>query len=189
MDEAHIRTHRQTLLALAAESISHGLRQGRPIDVDLAAHPEELHIPGACFVTLKLCGELRGCIGTASAWRPLVADVAANAFAAAFEDPRFPPLAAVEHAEVSLSLSVLTPPAAMDVGGEADLLRKLRPRIDGLIIEAWGRRALFLPAVWEQLPEPHTFLAQLKRKAGLGYGEAEGLKAWRFQAVELSSED
>ncbi len=188
MDEARILAHREPLLALAAESIHHGLRHGRSPRIDLSAHPDELHAPGACFVTLKMRAELRGCIGTAIASRPLIEDVAANAFAAAFRDPRFPPLDDAEFAEVGLSVSVLTAPAPMGLVDETDLLARLRPRIDGLIIESGSRRALFLPSVWEQLADPGLFLAYLKRKAGIDADDGDGLTAWCFQAVELTVE-
>lgn len=142
--------------------------------------------PGACFVTLKRQGQLRGCIGSPQAWRPLGEDVIDNAAKAAFGDPRFPPLAASELDELTLSVSVLTPPVPMRFADQADLLAQLRPRIDGLIIEDGGRRALFLPSVWEQLPDPAQFLAHLKHKAGMTPDHwSPGFKASRFQAVEV----
>ncbi len=184
-----IRRHARTLIELAQASIRMGLASGRPLPVDLSSLPEALRAPGAAFVTLKNGGHLRGCIGSPSAYRPLAQDVAENAFAAAFRDPRFAPLTEAELAGLDLSVAVLTPPEPMTIAGEDDLLRQLRPRTDGLIIESHGRRALFLPAVWESLPEPAAFLAQLKHKAGLPPGApAPHLRAWRFQAVELAPE-
>ncbi len=113
-------------------------------------------------------------------------DVADNAFKAAFADPRFPPLGPDELDGLELSVSLLTPPKAMDFADEADLLAQLRPRVDGLIIEDGGRRALFLPSVWEQLPDKQAFLAQLKAKAGLAAGHwSPGFRASRFQAIEM----
>ncbi|MGE5514398.1 MAG: AmmeMemoRadiSam system protein B [Bacteroidota bacterium] len=142
--------------------------------------------PGACFVTLKLNGQLRGCIGSPQAWRPLGEDVVDNAAKAAFGDPRFAPLSADELDGLSLSVSVLTPPVPMRFTSESDLLSQLRPRIDGLIIEDGGRRALFLPAVWEQLPDAAEFLAHLKAKAGMPIDHwSPHFKASRFQAVEV----
>ncbi|MBF0334255.1 MAG: AmmeMemoRadiSam system protein B [Alphaproteobacteria bacterium] len=178
--------HGKALLDLARRSIRHALETGKPLKIDPATLPEALKAPGAAFVTLKRRGELRGCIGSVEAHRPLGEDVADNACGAAFSDPRFPPLAAEELDEVTLSVSVLTRPAPMAFASQADLLAQLRPRQDGLIIEDGGRRALFLPAVWETLPDPAGFLAHLKRKAGLAVDHWSGsFKAWRFAAIEL----
>jgi hypothetical protein len=123
--------------------------------------------PAATFVTLKLADELRGCIGSLKPMRPLGVDVRANAIAAAFRDPRFPPLAVVEYEAVSVEVSLLSADERLDVRDEDDLLARLRPDIDGLVIEYGHHRATFLPQVWESLPEPRGFLAALKRKAGL----------------------
>jgi AmmeMemoRadiSam system protein A len=144
---------------------------------------------GACFVTLKCNGQLRGCVGSPRAYRPLVEDVADNGFAAAFRDSRFPKLKAEEKQELSLSVSVLSPPTPMTFADESDLLKQIRPAVDGLIIEANGRRALFLPQVWESLPRPPAFLAQLKIKAGLKRDHwSSDFKAWRFTSEEVGSE-
>lgn len=134
---------------------------------DRAATPPEAHADGASFVTLKRHGTLRGCIGTLEACRPLADDIRHNACAAAFADPRFPPLTAAEWPEVTIDVSVLSPPEALPVADEADARRRLLPYEDGVILTCDGRRATFLPQVWEQLPDPREFLAELKRKAGL----------------------
>lgn len=176
------------LLKLAAVSIEHGLAHGAALPVKPDGQPAELAENGATFVTLKRQGQLRGCIGSSLAHRPLIVDVAANGFAAAFKDPRFPAVTATELPEIALSLSVLSAPAPMTFAGEADLLAQLRPDIDGLIIEDRGRRALFLPAVWKGLPEPPAFLRHLKLKARLDAGHwSDDFKAWRFIAAEVSS--
>lgn len=124
----------------------------------------------ATFVTLEIGGALRGCIGVLEAIRPLVVDVARNAFAAAFEDPRFPRLTRAELPRLDIHISVLTPPEPMHFDSEADLLRQIRPGIDGLILEDRGRRGTFLPSVWEQLPKPDEFFEHLRHKAGLPGG-------------------
>ncbi len=129
--------------------------------------PESLLTPGAAFVTLRIDGELRGCIGSLTAHRPLAEDVRHNAIAAAFEDPRFPPLSRREFERTTLEISILSPPEPFPVRDEADLLSHLRPGIDGLILEDATHRATFLPSVWEELPAPRDFLRQLKHKAGL----------------------
>jgi uncharacterized protein len=159
--------HRRMLREVARRSIDHGLSQGRALPVDPYQHDPELQQLGATFVTLKQAGILRGCIGTLEAERPLVTDVACNAFNAGFRDPRFSPLAVYEVEELELHISLLSPPEVIPARDEADLLAQLRPGIDGLILVEGRRRGTFLPAVWEQLPEPIDFLAHLKRKAGL----------------------
>jgi AmmeMemoRadiSam system protein A len=123
--------------------------------------------PGATFVTLTREGELRGCIGSLEARRALEVDVRANAVAAAFRDPRFPPLARREYEATQVEVSLLSAAVRIDFAGEEDLLRQLRPGVDGIVLESGYRRATFLPQVWESLPEPRDFLAALKRKAGL----------------------
>ncbi len=158
---------RGRLLEIAWDSIRHGLADGTPSRPDLAALPGSLTRPAATFVTLHARDDLRGCIGRLEASRPLAEDVAENAYAAAFQDPRFPPLQPSELEDLSLEISLLTPPEPMVFADEEDLLGQLRPGIDGLILEDWGRRGTFLPTVWESLPEPRPFLAALKGKAGL----------------------
>ena len=157
----------QTLLQLAEEAIRHALDTGRALQVAPDDYEEALRTPAACFVTLKKGGELRGCIGSLEAHRSMVEDVAHNADAAAFSDPRFPPLREEELAGLELDISLLTPAEEMEFDSEADLLSQIRPGIDGLIIEEGYRRGTFLPSVWEQLPHPEQFLQHLKLKAGL----------------------
>lgn len=138
--------------------------------------------PGATFVTLTLHDNLRGCIGTLEAWRSLAEDVCSNARAAAFRDPRFPPLSRDEWATTSVEVSLLQPPTALDFVDEEDARRQLRPGIDGLILEFGGHCGTFLPQVWESLPDPHDFLCQLKRKAGLPADFwAPGIRLLRYE--------
>ena len=174
-------TERAILLDIAARSIAHGLEHQRPLDLDPAEYPEPLRAIRATFVTLERHADLRGCIGVLDAFRPLVTDVARNAFAAAFEDPRFPPLRAAEYPELTLKLSVLTPAEPLSFGSEAELLAQIRPGVDGLILSDRGRRGTFLPSVWEQLPDPRDFLDHLKRKAGLPMGYwSDSLRVSRY---------
>ena len=181
--------HGPVLLRLAAESISHGLAWGKPVLVDKGMFAAELAANGACFVTLKQGGQLRGCVGSPRAHRPLIDDVAANAFAAAFADSRFPRLRPAERQGLSLSVSVLSSPEPLVFANEVALCAQLRPHVDGLIIECDGRSAVFLPQVWDVLPAPGLFLEQLKAKAGLdGHDRFFELKAWRFVAECVSSE-
>lgn len=180
--------HGPTLLHVAAAAIDHGLRRGQPMPVAATVYAEALQAPGASFVTLTAEGRLRGCIGSLRAFRPLVEDVAANAYAAAFRDDRFDPIEADEQPRLQLSVSVLNPPEQLHFDDEAQLLAQLRVGQDGLIIRAGGRRALFLPQVWETLGEPQAFLHHLKLKAGLQEGDAPAdLAAWRFTVEHVSS--
>ena len=129
--------------------------------------PAWLDEPAATFVTLTLNAQLRGCIGSIEAHHSLYDDVTHNARAAAHDDPRFPPLTADELPAVRIEVSVLTALQPLQFSSEADALRRLRPGIDGVVFEYGGRRATLLPQVWEQIPEPKDFMAQLKQKAGL----------------------
>lgn len=173
---------RTLLLALARCSIAHGLRDGEALPVDPRDYAEPLCAPGAAFVTLHRGGLLRGCIGHLEPIQPLVRDVAENAFAAAFRDPRFPPLRADELAELKISISVLAPAEPMPCATESELLAGLVPGRDGVILEAGRARGTFLPAVWEDLPEPRDFLRHLKRKAGLAIDAwPAALQAWRYR--------
>jgi len=121
----------------------------------------------ATFVTLTLHGALLGCIGSLEAYRPLIDDVQANAVAAAFHDPRFPPLTAAEFAAVEVEVSVLTALQPLPVANEAEAMASIRPGMDGVVLEYGSHRGTFLPQVWEQLPDPAQFMANLKQKAGL----------------------
>lgn len=158
---------RATLLEVARASIQHGLRHGQALPVQVEDYPATLRPNRATFVTLEKSSQLRGCIGTLAAYQPLVQDVAAHAYAAAFEDPRFPEVRPEEWPQLELFISVLSPPEALHFGSEDELLAQLQPGVDGLILQFRHCRATFLPAVWESLPDPYVFLAQLKHKAGL----------------------
>jgi AmmeMemoRadiSam system protein A len=158
---------RQRLHALAREAIRHGLSHHGPPALDLTALPAELRKPGACFVTLQTHGRLRGCIGSLDPRRPLAEDVNANAYAAAFADPRFPPLREEELAALEVHISIIGPPTPLACENEAHLLGLLRPGVDGLILRENETRATFLPSVWAELPRPRDFVRHLKQKAGL----------------------
>lgn len=156
------------LLSLARESIREGLESGHPTAVETDLWPAPLQARGASFVSLhRADGSLRGCIGTLQRRQSLVADVAEHAYAAAFRDPRFPPLTPGELAPITIELSVLSEPEPLPVSSEAELLASVQPGEDGLILEDGAHRGTFLPAVWASLPEPEDFVRELKRKAGL----------------------
>ena len=161
------KDHQQRLLDIAQRSIRHGLQTGKPMPVNLDDFPPDLTERRATFVTLQKHGQLRGCIGMLEATRPLAEDVAQNAFAAAFKDPRFPALSADEFSDLSIHISILTPAEPLAFSSEQDLIGQLQPGIDGLILQDGFRRGTFLPSVWETLPNPEQFLRHLKQKAGL----------------------
>lgn len=152
-----------TLIKLARDAIAE--RFGIPLP--LAPNESWLTEPGATFVTLTQNGNLRGCIGSLAAYRPLLEDVRTNAVAAAFRDPRFEPLQASEFPDTMVEVSLLSHLQPMVFEDEASALAQLRPGIDGVVFEYARYRSTFLPQVWEQLPTAESFLAQLKRKAGL----------------------
>lgn len=175
--------HGKLLLDLAIDSIEFGIHHGQPIDVEISDYPEALAEPRAAFVTLTIRNDLRGCIGSIEACRPLVRDIAHNAYAAAFSDPRFPPLEENEFEQLIIHLSILSEPEPIACASEKELLVNLRPYVDGLILEEGGRRGTFLPAVWESLPDPKLFLAHLKEKTGLSADYwPENIRAYRYQA-------
>lgn len=169
------------LREIALEAIKYGLTQENHLPVDTSRYPRSLQQPGASFVTLHRNGQLRGCIGTLEAHQPLVNDVAYNAYAAAFNDPRFPPLSTDELEGLEIHISVLTPAVPMVFESEQDLLRQIRPGMDGLVLEDGNHRGTFLPAVWESLPDKTSFLQHLKQKAGLPpYYWSDTIKVSRY---------
>lgn len=186
---AVIARHGRALLGLAAASIRFPL-QGRKLAIGPADVPGELAAPGAAFVTLMHGARLRGCVGSHRAWRPLVTDVIENAAAAAFAEPRFPPLAASELAGLSVSVSLLTAATPVAAASEAELLRALRPGRDGVILVHGPFRGLFLPQMWDQLPEPAEFMAWLKRKAGLPETYwSKTVRVSRFETLSVKADD
>lgn len=164
---SHHRDQRgETLLSLARQAIEERFTGEPVVKPDLPWLYEER----ATFVTLTDRGQLRGCIGSLEPSRPLYDDVIANARAAAFRDPRFPPVRQEELGEMEIEVSVLSPIVPFPVSSKADLIERLRPGRDGVVLQLGERRATFLPSVWEQLPDPRDFLAHLERKAGLPGG-------------------
>lgn len=183
------KSQQRRLLQLALASIQHGLTHGNPLIPRLDEYPPKLQAQAATFVTLKIGKALRGCIGHLEPMAPLAVDVAKNAHAAAFEDPRFEPLKSDELARLDIDISILTPAEPMEVKSEAELLAQLRPGIDGLILEDSGHRATFLPSVWEQLPRPKDFVHALKRKANLPLEHwSAQMKVSRYQSHAFGAE-
>ena len=179
---------RARLIEISRESIDSGLETGGPCEVDLDSCTAALRDERASFVTLEINGNLRGCIGNLSAYRALASDVAENAWAAAFQDPRFGPLLPSEADSLDIAVSVLSPQETLEVAGEEDLLAQLRPGIDGLVVEEGSRRATFLPHVWESLEDPHVFLSQLRYKAGMPLDYwSDGLRFKRYTTETFQS--
>lgn len=188
-DVPHVsEEHRRLLLAVADEAVRTALVEHRPNLPEPDTFPEGLREPGACFVTLR-CGErLLGCIGSMEPRRPLVLDVAANAVAAAFDDPRMPAVTASDYREMEIKISVLTPLEPLDVRSLDELAAAVRPGIDGLLVTAGPARGTFLPSVWEQLPAVEEFLDHLWVKAGLQAGSwPEGIVVERYGTQEFGS--
>jgi len=182
------KSEQRQLLALARESIQHGLDHGKSIPVDVASFSLALQEPGAAFVTLEKQGQLRGCIGSVEAYRSLVEDVAEHGWNAAFQDHRFRPLTSTEF--LHLHISVLTQPEAMIIDSEKDLKHQLVPGKDGLIIRDGHHRGLFLPAVWDKLPDVDSFLSHLKQKAGLPRDYwSDSISCQKFHSFEFSEAD
>lgn len=171
------RERGDTLLALARNAIAQEL--GAPCEA--YADDRWLERPGACFVTLIQRNDLRGCIGSLEAQQPLREDVATNARAAAFRDPRFPPLTLQDYPDVQVEISLLSPVTPLQFSSEQQAHTLLRPGIDGVVLQYRQQRSTFLPQVWEQLPAPQDFIASLKQKAGLdaGFWHAD-LTLWRY---------
>lgn len=177
------QTQQHTLLTLARRSIEHGLQQGTPLPVPRGLDALLMQ-GGACFVTLTSNDQLRGCIGSLEAHRPLAEDVCENAFASAFRDPRFPPVSAHELPDIHIEISVLTPLQPLHFDSEADLLEQVVPFEDGLVLEDHGHRGTFLPLVWEQLPDKKTFWTHLKHKAGLPANHwSNSLRCYRYHTI------
>jgi len=178
---------RLELLRTAASAIECGLGQVKVAPPDPAALAESLRRVRASFVTLTIEGDLRGCCGTLDPARPLALDVWRNAQATAFRDPRFAPLTRMEWLRVDLEISVLSPREPMAVRSEAELLSRLVPGRDGLVLCWRGASATFLPKVWDQLGEPREFVRHLKLKAGWSADFwSEEIEAWRYDAELIS---
>lgn len=174
--------HQEQLINIARDSIQSGIEDHAPVSIDLQGLDEEIRQLGASFVTLRIDGQLRGCIGSLVAYRPLAIDVLENAYSAAFRDSRFLPLRADEFPLLHYHISVLGEASTMHFQSEQDLLDQLVPHVDGLILKLGDLRATFLPSVWEQLSEKAEFLNHLKSKAGLPFDYwSDDLKIDRYR--------
>jgi AmmeMemoRadiSam system protein A len=160
-------TEVELLLDLAESTIATALAGDRPVVPTLDELPAGLRAAQGAFVTLTVAGRLNGCIGAIDGDEPLGHAVPRLALSAAFADPRLPPLRPADQSRLTIELSMLSEPMPMGVDSRAELLATLRPGHDGMIVAAGERRGLFLPAVWEQIPDPEDFVDHLWLKAGM----------------------
>lgn len=181
--------HKTTLLQIARDSIEHNLYHNKPLAVSLDDYPAELQEKRASFVTLKTNRTLRGCIGVLEAIRALVDDVAYNAQAAAFNDPRFNPLSRSEFDQLDIHISILSPHSEVHFSSEQELIDQLRINIDGLLLEEGYHRGTFLPSVWESVADPTDFLRHLKVKAGLDPDYwSDSIRVYRYTTESFPEE-
>ncbi len=175
------------LLELARKSIEAVTNGMRLTAVDPGQISERLREDGASFVTLTINGALRGCIGTLEAYQPLYLDVIEHAAAAAVDDFRFKPVGPDEISTIIIEISVLSRPEQLQYSGTDELLQRLRPGIDGVVIKDGRMRATFLPQVWEQLPDSEEFLSHLCAKMGApsGLWKTKNLAVFTYQVEEF----
>lgn len=174
---------KQQMLRLARETLAHVTATRQAPDINLETARPALQRPAACFVSLhrRVDGALRGCTGTLLSRQPLALEIAEITVQTAFSDPRFMPVRSAEVPDLRIEISVLTPPEPLDFDGPDDLIEKLQPARDGVTLKLDGRRATFLPQVWESYPDPVIFLGLLSEK--MGYGE----EAWRDPSLEVET--
>ena len=166
MNDKLTAEEKQTLLKMAREALESGVRGKKPPAPDPTQLTPLLRAEGAAFVTLTVHGQLRGCIGALQPYQPLADDVREHAVAAALQDYRFPPVKPDELSRIRIEVSRLTLPQPLTYTDADDLLVKMRPGVDGVILRDGSRRATFLPQVWEQIPEKAEFLSHLCTKMG-----------------------
>lgn len=182
---------KRELLRLARDSVARATR-GEPLPpLDLDSFSPALRQIGTCFVTLNKHGELRGCIGGLEADKPLSLDVQEHAAQTALYDYRFPPVSPEEVDEIEIEISVLTAPEPLEYEHPTDLLARLRPGVDGVILSQGLRRATFLPQVWERVPDPAQFLSMLCAKMGAPEDEwlKGGLAVQTYQVEKFEEAD
>jgi uncharacterized protein len=172
-------TEQDILLTIARQALENAVR-GQPLpQIELDDLPPPLQEPGASFVTLTIAGNLRGCIGTLDAYQPLAIDVQEHAVAAASQDYRFPRVQEAELPYINIEVSYLTPRARLAYNNPQDLVTRLRPHIDGVILQDGLCKATFLPQVWDKVPDPEDFLSHLCMKMG-GSGDL-----WRKKKLDV----
>ena len=179
MNEPLTTEEKQTLLRIARQSLELAVRGEKLPPVDDATLTPCLKETGASFVTLTVRGDLRGCIGALEPYQSLANDVREHVVAAALEDPRFPPVQPNELNQIEIEISRLTVPTRLEYTDSNDLVAKLNPNVDGIILRDGYRRATFLPQVWEKIPDKEEFLAELCYKMG------SSPNTWRQKHLEV----
>jgi uncharacterized protein len=179
MEDKLTPEEQKTLLRLAREALEYGVKGGQLPPLDSSMLTPRLREVGASFVTLTEGGQLRGCIGALEPYQSLAQDVREHAVAAALEDPRFPPVSEREVGRINIEVSRLTRPVPLQYKDADDLLSRLRPHVDGVILRDAFRRATFLPQVWEKIPDPAEFLDNLCYKMGANPD------SWRKKHLEV----
>ena len=174
-------SEKQTLLHLARDAIITAVDPSNTSTFNTQSLPSTLRDPGASFVTIYNGDQLRGCIGGLTPEQSLAEDVRAHAVATATKDFRFPSVQVDEIPQLRIEISVLSNPQPLDYLDADDLVRKLRPGEDGVIIQRGNRRATFLPQVWKKIPEPEHFLESLCEKAFLPRD------AWKSKDLHVST--
>ena len=180
-------TEQKILLGIARETLEDCVR-GIPLSrIKLEELPGRLRENGASFVTLTIAERLRGCIGTLEAYQPLAEDVQEHTVAATLQDFRFPKVQPRELSAINIEISVLTPRTPLHYDNPEDLAHKLRPGVDGVVLQDGYRKATFLPQVWEKLPDPEEFLAQLclKMSAPTDLWRTKPLQVFIYQVQDF----
>lgn len=185
-----VRSNQEDLLRVAAQSIVTGFERGRAIRLRENRYPEALREKGMTLVNIYYNGALRGSAGSGEPTRSIIEDIAENAYAAGVSDFRFIPLDEEEIKDAEITISFLTPPRQIRFDSEEDLLTKITPQKDGLILKERSNRALFPPQIWETFSSPREFLSHLKQKAGLPADYwSPTVKVYRFDVIDINSGD
>ena len=187
MSSKYSVSEQEIQLSIAREAIKAAV-MGKPLPaIDLDSLPSSLAAEGASFVTLTIEGRLRGCIGTLEAYQPVAIDVQEHAVAAALQDTRFPTLQPSELPLIKIEISILTPRRPLIYSDPIELEEKLRPGIDGVVLQDGFRKATFLPQVWEKIPDTQTFLTQLCMKMGApgNLWQKKPLQVYIYQVTEF----
>lgn len=179
------RSDDETALDLARNGTEHAVETGRALPLDHAQLPARFRDPGACFITLERQGRLRGCVGNIEPRLSLATSIVENARNAALHDARFPPVGPEELPDIRVKLSLLGTPEFLEVSSRDELVEALRPGVDGVVMAERERRATFLPAVWEKVPAPESFVSALEQKAGLPSGWSPDRRVWTYGVREL----
>jgi AmmeMemoRadiSam system protein A len=187
MQERLTLEEQKLLLRLARQALEHAARGEKLPPLDPSLLTPRLREEGSSFITLTVRGQLRGCIGSLESHQSLVEDVREHAIAAALEDPRFPPVREEELSGIQIEVSRLTPPVPLAYKGPEDLLSKLCPHVDGVVVRDGFHRATFLPQVWEKISNPADFLDNLCYKMGAkpDLWRSKHLDVWTYRVEEF----